>query len=433
MAIINKTFLHFFDIHFLDEKGVKHIPKKIFYEAFFATRFSLLCSEKVYIPASSYFESPICKKIVDQYLEIVPYGIVWLIGKAHNYLEFFESKLFQYSNSPEHIAFYESALKSEINFPFYNRARSSTKDIISDWGKKLDFSEVPKVFADCHGLILPYDIEEKWNNVPEKLGDTAFIVKNVLPLLFNETVYNMSVVNNLHEIINKSYFNSYVRELDASVVTDLVILELNYSITNNKVDIPYSFLLSELKIRNKIDLVKNYSPEELFLFRETDEWKDIFNTSIIKKKRFTDDIYRMHGIDPSEISIANNHQNISIYAEEVKMGDIYSAGQVGAQGPNAHAEGMVFNQIWLKNKDDFNTEKLIGELSLLRSTLKNEAETAEQLSELGAVANAEIEMKKNNGSKALEWLSKTGKWPLGVAEKIGVSIASAAIKTSMGL
>ena len=115
------------------------------------------------------------------------------------------------------------------------------------------------------------------------------------------------------------------------------------------------------------------------------------------------------------------------------MGDIYYAGQVGAQGPNAHAENITFNQIWNQNQDKFDIEKLENELSRLRSVLKNEAETPEQLSELGSVANAEIEAKKGNGPKVVEWLSKTGKWTFGVAEKIGVNIASAAIKSSLGM
>jgi hypothetical protein len=432
MAIIGKTFLHFFDIHFLEEKGVRHIPKKIYYEAFFATRFSLLCSEKVFIPAASYFESPTCRKIIDQYLEIVPYGIIWLIGKAHNFLEFCQSKTYQYSNSPDHLSLYESALKSEIYFPFYRRKRSSTKDIKSQWIEKLDFSEVASVFDDCHSFIVPSDIEEKWNNVPKKLENNAFIVPNVVPLLFSNKINNLSVINTLHEIINKSYFQSYVNELDASIVTDLVVLESNYEFTNNNTNIPYGYLLTELKLRNKIDLIKNFHPEELFAFRETDEWIEIFCSSIFNKFRRIRDLQKLYNIGSPEKSIEGN-RDITIFTKEVKMGDIYSAGQVGAQGPNAHAENITFNQIWNQNQNKFDFEKLEAELSHLRSVLKNEAETPEQLAELGSVANAEIEAKKGNGPKVLEWLSKTGKWTLGVAEKIGVSIVSLAIKSSLGM
>ncbi len=65
--------------------------------------------------------------------------------------------------------------------------------------------------------------------------------------------------------------------------------------------------------------------------------------------------------------------------------------------------------------------------------MQTEATTAEHYSEIGDIANAEIEAAKGNESKALEYLSKTGKWSLGIAEKIGVGVATAAIKSTLGI
>ena len=432
MTIIEKTFLHFFDIHFLEEKGVKHIPQKIYYEAFFATRFSLLCSEKVFIPAASYFESPTCKKIIDQYLEIIPYGIIWLVGKAHSYTEFCQGKTVQYSNIPEHLNLYSSALEGEIEFPFFRRRRSSTKDIKTKWMEKLDFSEVPSVFDDCYGFRVPSDIEDKWNDVPGELEDNAFIVQNVLPILLLDDHRNLSVVNVLHEIINKSYFQSYVSELGSSIVTDLVVLHSDYGFTNNNIDIPYSYILNELRLRNKLDLIKNFHPVELFAYKETEEWFDIFSASLSIKLQKEKDFHRIYKKDIMD-KLVEGRNNIKIFTQEVKMGDIYSAGQVGAQGPNAQATDIAFNQVWNQNKGNIDIKSLVDELSQLRNALKGEADTPEQIAELGIIANAEIEAKKGNGPKVIEYLSKAGKWSLGIAEKIGVSIASAAIKSSLGM
>lgn len=424
MAIIERTFLHFFDIHFLEEKGVRNIPEKIYYEAFFATRFSLLCSDKVFIPASSYFESPTCRKIIDYYSEIVPYGIIWLIGKAHSYLEFCQSKTYQYSNIEEYRNLYSYALESDIKFPFYRRRRSSTDDIKVDWLRKLDFSEVPKIFSYCYDFVVPSNIEEKWNDVPNKLESNAFIVQNVLPILFLDPPMNLSVVNTLHEVINRAYFQSYVNELNSSIVTDLVVLESDYDITNNNINIPYRYILQELQLRKKLDLIKNFHPSELFAYRESEEWLDIFSASMVNKNNKIKDFYRFH-----ESSVINNIQII----KEFKMGDIYSAGQAGAQGPNSHASNNTFNQIWNQNHEKIDIKALEGELLRLRTALKNEADTPEQIAELGAIANAEIAAKKGEGPKILEYLSKAGKWSLSVAERIGVNLASAAIKGAMGI
>lgn len=119
--------------------------------------------------------------------------------------------------------------------------------------------------------------------------------------------------------------------------------------------------------------------------------------------------------------------------KEVIMGDKYEAGQVGAQGPNSSAQGNTFNQVLQQNKNQLDLKTLSKELESLRINMQNEASTAEHYSEMGVIANAEIEANKGNESKALEYLSKTGKWSLGIAEKIGVGVATAAIKSTLGI
>ena len=115
------------------------------------------------------------------------------------------------------------------------------------------------------------------------------------------------------------------------------------------------------------------------------------------------------------------------------MGHKYEAGQVGAQGPNSSAQGNTFNQVWQQNKNQLDLKALSKELESLRINMQNEASTAEHFSEMGAIADAEIEANKGNESKTLEYLSKTGKWSLGIAEKIGVGVATAVIKSTLGI
>jgi hypothetical protein len=87
----------------------------------------------------------------------------------------------------------------------------------------------------------------------------------------------------------------------------------------------------------------------------------------------------------------------------------------------------------LENGNAVDLPKLAGELERLRTELAPSAKTSEHFAEIGAIASAEMEAQKGNGEKAVEALSKTGKWSLGVAEKIGVGLATAVIKTSLGL
>lgn len=150
-------------------------------------------------------------------------------------------------------------------------------------------------------------------------------------------------------------------------------------------------------------------------------------------------IVNLYGREPdmyqqfSLIDDKNMIQINQIFQGETIMRDKYEAGQVGTQGPNAHSQDMTFNQIWNQDTNNLDLVTLKNDLSTLRKVMEQEASTAEHYSEIGAIANSEIEIEKGNGAKALEALSKTGKWSLSIAEKIGVGIAVVAIKNSLGI
>lgn len=127
------------------------------------------------------------------------------------------------------------------------------------------------------------------------------------------------------------------------------------------------------------------------------------------------------------------NRNSVIHKQEIVMGDHYEAGQVGAQGPNAHAHDMSFNQVLLKNSNGVDLQKLGDELRQLRDALAASAATPEHYVEMGVIASAEMEATNGHGEKSLAALAKAGKWSLGVAEKIGVGLVTAVLKTSLGL
>jgi small GTP-binding protein len=108
-------------------------------------------------------------------------------------------------------------------------------------------------------------------------------------------------------------------------------------------------------------------------------------------------------------------------------------GQTGAVGPGAHAEHMIFNQLWNENKDTIDLSALSKELAELLSTLKKEATEPEYDMSIGAIASAERSAKEGNGPKALEDLKKAGTWALDKATKISVPVATAALKAALGL
>lgn len=114
-----------------------------------------------------------------------------------------------------------------------------------------------------------------------------------------------------------------------------------------------------------------------------------------------------------------------------KQGDTYNVGQGIGVGRNVRMTNTKVNQSQ-GSQDQIDLKALVSELERLRSELKNQAIEPEHDIAVGAVAAAEAEAKKGNGSKALEYLGQAGKWALDVAEQIGVPIAIEALKSSIG-
>jgi len=105
-------------------------------------------------------------------------------------------------------------------------------------------------------------------------------------------------------------------------------------------------------------------------------------------------------------------------------------GQAGVAGANAHAHDMTFQQVWRPSGIDLPT--LAVELEKLHAAMKQETQgTREQDKAIVAVADAEEAAAKGDGQTTLRHLKTAGKWTLGIAEKIGVAIATEAIKKAM--
>lgn len=121
------------------------------------------------------------------------------------------------------------------------------------------------------------------------------------------------------------------------------------------------------------------------------------------------------------------------YIKEQIMGDKYeNRGQVGAMGPNAHLENVQIIQSNISDSE-LDLKKLSKELAVLKKEMKKIATDPEHALAIGAVSAAEQSAKKNDSKKTIEFLKSAGSWALDVATKIGVDVAIAAIKSSMGL
>jgi uncharacterized protein YjbI with pentapeptide repeats len=126
--------------------------------------------------------------------------------------------------------------------------------------------------------------------------------------------------------------------------------------------------------------------------------------------------------------------SLSIHGQGgITVGDEYNVGQAGAVGPHSHAHDMTFNQIGGNIEKAMDLSALAGELVTLREAMSREAAVAGHYIALGEVAKAEEAAKAKDSSKVAQSLKAAGKWALDVATKIGTTLASEALKESLGM
>jgi hypothetical protein len=110
-----------------------------------------------------------------------------------------------------------------------------------------------------------------------------------------------------------------------------------------------------------------------------------------------------------------------------------SKSQIGAVGSRARAQNMTFNGVWNRLEKSTDIKLLADQLEALRAAMEREANEPEHRLAIGAVTAAAQSARENHGPKVVEYLKSGGKWALGIAEKIGVSLAASALKGALGL
>jgi predicted nucleotide-binding protein len=264
---LQRLFLHFFDIHFLEIKAASQIGTPLEREARLATRLAFLSVKRVYVPISSYFESELCRKLIDELRDTFEHGIIWLVGSGSNIDEFRYSKFQQYRpGSPQYKAYRTSA--SSATFPpFKTRYGSATNDIVADWKTRLGSGRAVSSLTDGIRIKVPADLEERWAAVPEKLEQKAFIVPHVLPIILPRA-RNPIIRGRLHAIVNEAYFTSYVKELVAGVVTDLVYLASPHPIPSFGRNLPYRRLTETCRAAGILHSIVAANGPELLSLRD---------------------------------------------------------------------------------------------------------------------------------------------------------------------
>lgn len=281
--LLERLFLHFYDIHFLKEKGAT--PRSnIFWECRAATRFAVIAADEVFVPAASFVESPLCRDVLLEFGELLHFGIIDLVAGSCNFDTFRDERLDIYAPGSHQHDSYSTISSEDVALPFKQRMRNTTGDIITHWRDRGNDNTTFTALTKGTDIQLPRDAEERWHQVPGKLGNSAFILDHVKPLL-GEFTNNKLVEYRLLNLINAGYFQSYTEDLKAGVIVDLVHLDSGYAIPSFGPNLPYKHLLHYLAEQGALHDILNADGLKLLRFRSDERWLNAFQAAVQRRSR----------------------------------------------------------------------------------------------------------------------------------------------------
>ena len=264
------SFLHFFDIHFLDLKKAHLHGCNVAIEARIATKIALLCTDEILIPAASFFENRICRNIILELRSLFGLGLIWLVGAASNIEEFVYRKMEQYDKKSIQYQAYRKILLKDLP-PFRTRHRSATNDIKTDWLIQVEDNNTISQIAEGTGYTLPNDFEKRWEHVPVEIEKKAFVVPYVAPLLLKGDLHP-TILNRLYYIINKSYFSSYVNEFRSRTVGDLIFLESPHKVPSYGPQIPFRKLRDRARSFGLLNNIVTCTDNRILTIKNDEKW-----------------------------------------------------------------------------------------------------------------------------------------------------------------
>lgn len=260
----------------------------------------LICGKRLLIPASNYFESNLSFRILNELKELNEIGAISLISSSHNIDELITRKIAQHGDNISLLHYhYRDFLgdKPQIILPgtLTKRERSASLDIKSGWYSSINNSKTRNELANFSQNTVPASkFEDILYEVPQKLGNRAYISDYILPLLPIDSEKIKSADYFLNAFITREYISSFLKEFNATCLKDIPIIDshaiLPYRTNDEEQYISYGELAYELRAlkyrsSSALDFVNNCSAYELIEFKNSIEWKSILEKHINQKLR----------------------------------------------------------------------------------------------------------------------------------------------------
>lgn len=252
-----KLIAHFLDHYILElsgyGRGNRVLDRRIAAEASAAFRYALLAADEVLVPAVSFFQSPLCARIVTSHRSLFSLGSIRLIADSWRWEEFQENRLREYPRSSRQHDIYQSFLRGRRgDLPaLVGSSRNTTFALHDRWRDLVVPGGGESIRRDAVALGLAenlrVDFEANVRDLPEILGNRAFISENVSPQLFGRV--NGSLAGSISSMICSMFFGIFAQDFESGFVDDLVYIGRSLQVRPEA-----SFTISYSQVRRDVEL-----------------------------------------------------------------------------------------------------------------------------------------------------------------------------------
>lgn len=290
---VDKIFLYHLDFEIQKLFGLEknYKPEEIFECFSSVTKIAyLLCDKSILIPASHYFESDFAYRLLNDIgtPNMRKTGNIQLLSSSYNIMELLDKKTIQHGENLSRKGYHYLEFvnnEKQIYLPgiLTKRQFSASKDIEEAWLNRENVKLLGKAIYDVVSEDYKASVlEDKIYQIPNKLGDKAYISQYIVPFFEVKPIFKNRIDNIINAFITKAYIKSFLDEYHAVCMKDIPLINVDPILPqgtqyNHLSYDKYAKKLENITFRgiNGLHYVENCNLDQLFEFKFTDTWKRI--------------------------------------------------------------------------------------------------------------------------------------------------------------
>jgi Nucleoside phosphorylase len=272
----SRIYLHCLDVYHYGRAILDNrIPReKVVREGRLAFRLSILLVDRVFLPASSYFEAELAQLILAEHPELADLGMVYLSAGEESLEAHRDNKVPQYPRGiPGGGINVYTALPSIAPPGYQRKPGSSRKKIETRWEEVVNSGSLGRLLADSGGRLRDADPERAWARVPELLEQRAFVAPHARELLGKQGVALPEMA--ISRVIEPAYINGYADSLGALIVGDLVYLASPFELMAEAA-FSYRRTARALEALDLLAVIEHANVHELLRLKSSAAWQSLW-------------------------------------------------------------------------------------------------------------------------------------------------------------